>query len=194
MKTHRLALCAACVCALLASCTDRLPEPDQSSDVQMVPLELSVQASPATQTKGLIYGTRMPDGSCLGIAVTEPNLDTYCGETIMNVAYISSTIDGSQVWKPVDSPILLSTTVGYGYAYYPYSEDVTSLKEIPVKASSGHQVDYMYAKKVTNLKKSTPAANMTLNHALCAVRLSFIRGTYKGEGVITSASVKGAAE
>lgn len=191
MKTHRLALCAACVCALLASCTDRLPEPDQSSDVQKVPLELSVQASPATQTKGLIYGTRMPDGSCLGIAVTEPNLDTYCGETIMNVAYISSTIDGSQVWKPVDSPILLSTTVGYGYAYYPYSEDVTSLKEIPVKASSGHQVDYMYAKKVTNLKKSTPAANMTLNHALCAVRLSFIRGTYKGEGVITSASVKG---
>ena len=191
MKTHRLALCAACVCALLASCTDRLPEPDQSSDGQKVPLELSVQASPATQTKGPIYGTTMPDGSCLGIAVTEPNLDTYCGETIMNVPYISSTNDGSQVWKPVDSPILLSTTVGYGYAYYPYSEYVTSLKEIPVKASSDHQVDYMYAKKVTNLKKSTPTASMTLNHALCAVRLSFIRGTYKGAGVITSASVKG---
>ena len=191
MKTHRLALCAVCVCALLASCTDRLPEPENPSDDQRVPLELNVQASPATQTKGLIYGTTMPDGSCLGIAVTEPNLDTYCGETIMNVPYISSTNDGSQVWKPVDSPILLSTTVGYGYAYYPYSEDVTSLKEIPVKASSDHQVDYMYAKKVTNLKKSTPTASMTLNHALCAVRLSFIRGTYKGAGVITSASVKG---
>lgn len=191
MKTHRLALCAACICALLASCSDRLPEPDNPSDEQKVPLELDVQASPATQTKGLIYGTTMPDGSCLGIAVTEPNLDTYCGETIMNVPYISSTIDGSQVWKPVDSPILLSTTVGYGYAYYPYSEDVTSLKEIPVKASSDHQVDYMYATKVTNLKKSTPTANITLNHALCAVRLSIIRGTYKGAGVITSASVKG---
>ena len=191
MKTHRLALCAACICALLASCTDRLPEPDNPSDEQKVPLELDVQASPATQTKGLIYGTVMPDGSCLGIAVTEANLDTYCGETIINVPYISSTIDDSQIWKPVDSPILLSTTVGYGYAYYPYSEDVTSLKEIPVKASSDHQVDYMYATKVTNLKKSTPTANIALNHALCAVRLSIIRGTYKGAGVITYASVKG---
>jgi len=193
MNTHiyRLALSTAAICAFLASCDNRLPEPDVPSGVDRVPLELSVQASPATQTKGLIYGTTMPDGACLGIAVVEPDMDTYDGESYLNIPYEAITKDGAQVWKPVDSPILLSTTVGYGYAYYPYSEDVTSLKEIPVKASSDHQVDYMYAKKVTNLKKSTPTASMTLNHALCAVRLSIIRGTYKGAGVITSASVKG---
>ena len=50
--------------------------------------------------RGLIYGTTMPDGSCLGIAVTEPHLDTYCGETIINVPYISSTSDGSQEVNP----------------------------------------------------------------------------------------------
>lgn len=191
MKTHRLLLSAAAACTLLAACDDRLPEPDLPSDEERVPLELKVQASTAAQTKGLIYGTTMPDGSCLGIAVTEPGLDTYDGETIMNVPYISSTGDGSQVWNPVDEPILLSTTSGNAFAYYPYSEDVTSLKEIPVKATSDHQVDYMYAKKINSVKKSTPTASMTLNHALCAVRLSVIRGTYKGAGVITSASVKG---
>ena len=191
MKTHRLALCAACVCALLASCSDRLPEPGHSSDEEKVPLELNVQASPATQTKGLIYGTTMPNGSCMGIAVVEPDMDTYDGESYLNIPYEAVSKDGAQVWNPVGEPILLSSISGNAFAYYPYSEDVTSLKEISVKASSDHQVDYMYAKKVTNLKKSTPTASMTLNHALCAVRLSIIRGTYKEAGVITSASVKG---
>lgn len=193
MNTHiyRLALSTAAICAFLASCDNRLPEPDVPSGVDRVPLELSVQASPATQTKGLIYGTAMPDGACLGIAVVEPDMDTYDGESYLNIPYEAVTKDGAQVWNPVGEPILLSTTSGNAFAYYPYSEEVTSLKEIPVKATSDHQVDYMYAKKISSVKKSTPTASMTLNHALCAVRLSIIRGTYKGEGVITSASVKG---
>ena len=193
MNTHiyRLALSTASICAFLASCNNRLPEPDVPSREDKVPLELNVQASPATQTKGLIYGTTMPDGSCLGIAVVEPDMDTYDGESYLNIPYEAVTKDGAQVWNPVGEPILLSTTSGNAFAYYPYSEDVTSLKEIPVKATSDHQVDYMYAKKINSVKKSTPTASMTLNHALCAVRLSIIRGTYKGEGVITSASVKG---
>lgn len=193
MNTHiyRLVLSTAAICAMLASCDNHLPEPDVPSREDKVPLELNVQASPATQTKGLIYGTTMPDGSCLGIAVVEPDMDTYDGESYLNIPYEAVTKDGAQVWNPVDEPILLSTTSGNAFAYYPYSEDVTSLKEIPVKATSDHQVDYMYAKKINSVKKSTPTASMTLNHALCAVRLSIIRGTYKGEGVITSASVKG---
>lgn len=193
MNTHiyRLALSTAAICAFLASCDNRLPEPDVPSGVDRVPLELSVLASPATQTKGLIYGTAMPDGACLGIAVVEPDMDTYDGESYLNIPYEAVTKDGAQVWNPVGEPILLSTTSGNAFAYYPYSEEVTSLKEIPVKATSDHQVDYMYAKKISSVKKSTPTASMTLNHALCAVRLSIIRGTYKGEGVITSASVKG---
>ena len=193
MNTHfyRLALSTVAICAFLASCDNRLPEPDVPSREDKVPLELNVQASPATQTKGLIYGTTMPDGACLGIAVVEPDMDTYDGESYLNIPYEAITKDGAQVWNPVGEPILLSTTSGNAFAYYPYSEDVTSLKEIPVKATSDHQVDYMYAKKINSVKKSTPTASMTLNHALCAVRLSIIRGTYKGEGVITSASVKG---
>ena len=155
MKTHRLLLSAAAACILLAACDDRLPEPDIPSSEDKVPLELNVKASPATETKGLIYGTAMPDGSCLGITVVEPDLDTYDGETFVNIPYIASSSDGVQTWSPVENQILLSTTTGNGYAYYPYSEDVTNIREIPVKATSEHQVDYMYAKKVNLLRKSS---------------------------------------
>ena len=195
MNTHiyRLVLSTAAICAMLASCDNRLPEPDVPSDEDRVPLELNVKASPATQTKGLIYGTAMPDGSCLGITVVEADLDTYDGESFINIPYTASSSDGVQIWKPLKNQILLSTTTGNGYAYYPYSEDVTNIREIPVKATSEHQVDYMYAKKVNLLRKSNPTANLTLNHALCGVRLSFTRGTYAEEGVITSVSARGDA-
>lgn len=195
MNTHiyRLVLSTAAICAMLASCDNRLPEPDVPSDEDRVPLELNVKASQATQTKGLIYGTAMPDGSCLGITVVEPDLDTYDGESFINIPYTASSSDGVQIWKPLKNQILLSTTTGNGYAYYPYSEEVTNIREIPVKATSEHQVDYMYAKKVNLLRKSNPTANLTLNHALCGVRLSFTRGTYAEAGVITSVSARGDA-
>ena len=194
MKTHRLLLSAATACALLAACDNRLPEPDlPQTDDERVPLELKVKASPAKETKGLIYGTSMPEGAILGVAVVEPDLMTYDGESLMNVPYVASTKDGAQVWNPVSDPILLSATTGNGHAYYPYSEDITSLKEIPMRASSDHQVDYMYAKKVNTLRKNYPSASMTMYHAMCGVRLCIKRGTYTGEGVITAASVKGDA-
>ena len=192
MKTHRLLLSVATACALLAACDNRLPEPDLPQiNEERVPLELKVKASPATETKGLIYGTSMPEGAVLGVAVVEPNLNTYDGESLMNIPYVAAMKDGAQVWNPVNAPILLSATTGNGHAYYPYSEDITSLKEIPMRASSDHQVDYMYAKKVNTLRKNYPSAGMTMYHAMCGVRLCIKRGTYTGEGVITAASVKG---
>ena len=195
MKTHRLLLSAAAACALLAACDSRLPEPDMPDidNDERVPLELKVKASPATETKALVYGTSMPEGAVLGVAVVEPDLTTYDGETVMNVPYVASRKDGVQVWNPVNDPILLSATTGNGYAYYPYSEEVTSLKEIPMKATSDHQVDYMHAKKVSTLRKNYATASMTMYHTMCGVRLSIKRGTYTGEGVITAASIKGDA-
>ena len=99
MKTHRLLLSAAAACALLAACDSRLPEPDMpdADNDERVPLELKVKASPTTETKALVYGTSMPEGAVLGVAVVEPDLTTYDGETVMNVPYVASTKDGVQV-------------------------------------------------------------------------------------------------
>ena len=140
MKTHRLLLSAAISCALLAACDSRLPQPDMPDiDIdERVPLELKVKASPATETKALVYGTSMPEGAVLGVAVVEPNLTTYDGENLMNIPYVAATKDGAQVWNPVNDPILLSPTTGNGHAYYPYSEEIASLKEIPMMATSDH--------------------------------------------------------
>ena len=191
MKAFRRILSAAAVCSLLASCQERLPEPITLDDQDSAPLELEVIATPAGVTRGPLYDTVLPEGARIGVAIVENNLDTYNGKTIMNIPYEAKTKDGSQVWEAVSEQILLTNTSGNAYAYYPYSEDITSLKEIPIKASSTHQVDYLHAKKVSGLRKSNTKASIYFYHILGVVRLSVTRGTYTGEGVITSASVGG---
>ena len=192
MKAFRRLISAAALCSLLAACQERLPEPDSPViDEEGVPLELEVIANPASVTRGPIYETSLPEGSRIGVAIVENGLDTYDGKNLMNIPYEAKTKDGVQLWEAVNDPILLTHTTGNVYAYYPYSEDITSLKEIPLKASSTHQVDYLHAKKVGGLRKSNTKASIYFYHILGIVRLSVTRGTYTGEGVITSASVGG---
>ena len=191
MKTHRLILSAAAACALLAAC-DRLPEPEITPVDDRAPLKLKV-TSIQTPTKGTILSTVMLDDSCLGVAVMESGKTTYDGGSYLNVPYRASSSDGIQVWNPVQDPILLSNTTGYGYAYYPYSEEINTLESIPVHATSDHQIDYLISNKIYGLQKNNPNANVTMYHAISAVRLAVKRGTYEGEGVITSASIKGDA-
>ena len=192
MKAFRRLISAAALCSLLAACQERLPEPDSPViGEEGVPLELEVIANPASVTRGPIYDTSLPEGARIGVAIVENGLDTYDGKNLMNIPYEAKTKDGAQVWEAVNNPILLTHTAGNVYAYYPYSEDITSLREIPIKASSTHQVDYLHAKKVGGKRKSSPKASIYFYHILGVVRLSVTRGTYTEEGVITSASIGG---
>lgn len=191
MKSFRRLISTAAICSLLAACQERLPEPDTPIGEESVPLELEVIANPAITTRGPIYDSFLPDGARIGVGIIEKSTDTYNGKTLMNIPYEAKTKDGAQVWEPVGDPILLTNTSGNVYAYYPYSEEITSLREIPIKASSTHQVDYLHAKKVSGKSKSSPKASIYFYHILGVVRLSITRGTYKEEGIITAASVGG---
>ena len=191
MKAFRRLISVAALYSLLAACQERLSEPDRPIEEEAVPLELEVIANPAGVTRGPIYDTVLPEGARIGVAIVENNLDTYDGKNLMNIPYEAKTKDGKQVWEAVNDPILLTHTTGNVYAYYPYSEDITSLKEIPLKASSTHQVDYLHAKKVSSKRKSSPKASIYFYHILGVVRLSITRGTYEEAGVITAASIGG---
>ena len=59
---------------------------------------------------------------------------------------------------------------------------------VPVTTSS--QVDYMYAKPTAGICYGENTAQLTMNHALAAVRLSIRKGNYTGECNVTSISVK----
>ena len=191
MNINRLILCTILLCSIFTSCIQEpLPTP-KDEDNSLVPLEVMTAAPTLMQTKGAILDLSLPDGSVIGVRMLDNDSQPYDGNDYSNVPYKAVSSNGVQRWEAQEQNIYLSNTFGRAYAYYPYSEDVTSISAMRVEASSEVQKDYMYSKVAHSLRKSNPTANFTLTHALCIVRLSISRGTYTEEGRITSASVKG---
>lgn len=142
-----------------------------------------------------IASTRAPytDGKLKGdfgiMLIGKGSPDSYDGKDYANVRFTS---DGVSDCTTKDE-VLLSGTEGTLYSYYPYSETVTDLKSIAVGITEDDCTDYMYGTPVTGLDNSNASALITMNHALAAINLSIVRGTYSGTGIISKIAVSGEA-
>ena len=173
--------------ALLCSCSPAevlLPEEPQAE--QPVALELSM--STAELTKALVKDTRLPDGSSVGITIKD-DYGVYTGELFTNVKYTAQQESGNQVWSS-DSPVMLSSDTGTAYAYYPYAEACTDITAISIRANSTVQTDFMWGIPVS-VSKDNRKATLVMKHALAAVRITYVRGTYSGTGNVSKVSFGG---
>ena len=173
--------------ALLCSCSPAevlLPEEPQAE--QPVALELSM--STAELTKALVKDTRLPDGSSVGITIKD-DYGVYTGELFTNVKYTAQQESGNQVWSS-DSPVMLSSETGTAYAYYPYAETCTDISAISIRANSTVQTDFMWGIPVS-VSKDNRKATLVMKHALAAVRITYVRGTYSGTGNVSKVSFGG---
>ena len=173
--------------ALLCSCSPAevlLPEEPQAE--QPVALELSM--STAELTKALVKDTRLPDGSSVGITIKD-DYGVYTGELFSNVKYTANQESGNQVWSS-ESPVMLSSETGTAYAYYPYAEACTDISAISIRANSTVQTDFMWGIPVS-VSKDNRKATLVMKHALAAVRITYVRGTYSGTGNVSKVSFGG---
>ena len=170
----------------LSGCQEEVITPEPIPAELPVPLELSM--TPATLTKGLIKDAKLPDGASVGITVKD-SYGVYTGELFTNIKYTSKTESGKQVWSS-DSPVMLSSETGTAYAYYPYNSAIEDITAVTVKATSAIQLDCMWGQPV-NVSKDSRNARFTMKHALAAVRITYVRGSYTGEGKVTKVSFGG---
>ena len=170
----------------LSGCQEEVITPEPMPAEQPVPLELSMTT--ATLTKGLIKDSKLPDGASVGITVKD-SYGVYTGELFTNIKYTSKTESGKQVWSS-DSPVMLSSETGTAYAYYPYNSAIEDITAVTVKATSAIQLDCMWGQPVS-VSKDSRNARFTMKHALAAVRITYVRGSYTGEGKVTKVSFGG---
>lgn len=167
-------------------------EPDHKNpDGPEAPINISVTASDGTPTRGIITGTSLPDGSQIGLTFCDISGTTYQGKKYENISYTAEGSGSAQTWD-TSSPIMVANTPGTLYGYYPQSSPVTDIRKIPLTADSSTQTDYMYAEPVGDITKANPSAQIVMKHALAAIRLNVMRGTYSGTGSVSAASVSGA--
>ena len=150
--------------------------------------ELVLNMSTETITKAIIEGSRLPDNTSVGLFITDDS-GFYEPAGYKNIKYTSRSEGGAQVWES-ENPIYLSDKDATLYSYYPHIASLTSMNLLPVTASSTVQVDYMWGNPV-NVSKGNRVANITMKHALAAVRVTFVRGTYSGEGIVSKVSFSG---
>ena len=173
--------------ALLCSCSPaEVLLPEESQAEQPVALELSM--STAELTKALVKDTRLPDGSSVGITIKD-DYGVYTGELFTNVKYTAQQESGNQVWSS-DSPVMLSSETGTAYAYYPYADACTDISAISIRANSTVQTDFMWGIPVS-VSKDNRKATLVMKHALAAVRITYVRGTYSGTGNVSKVSFGG---
>lgn len=168
------------------SCNEEIIVPDAEPAETTAALELSMTT--ATLTRGLIKDTQLPDGASVGITVKD-DYGIYTGELFTNIKYTAQSESGNQTWI-TDSPIMLSSETGTAYAYYPYNSAIEDITAVTVKASSNIQIDCMWGQPVS-VSKDSRNARFTMKHALAAVRITYVRGSYTGVGKVTKVSFGG---
>ena len=173
---------------LISACTTFTACNEETEDVfnTQSKLNLKVQTA-AIKTRGLIESATLPDASQIGLMLVDASGTTYDTKTYNNIKATASTGKTPQTWT-LDSQVLLSSTDGTLYGYYPYNSSVTDLTKVPVNAG---ETDYMYATPAEELNDGSYNANVTMNHALAAIRLKIVRGTYTAAGSVTNLAIKG---
>ena len=170
----------------LYGCQEEILTPEPIPSDPAVPLEISM--STAELTKALVKETKLPDGSSVGITIKD-DYGVYTGELFTNVKYTAQLESGNQVWSS-DSPVMLSSETGTAYAYYPYAEACTDIRAISIRANSTVQTDFMWGIPVS-VSKDNRKATLVMKHALAAVRITYVRGTYSGTGNVSKVSFGG---
>ena len=179
-------LSALSIAAALSSCSPQDITPPLIEEETLVPLELELATH--TVTRAIVEGTTLPTASSVGITVRD-SYGAYAGEEYTNIKYTSKEVSGSDVWE-CDSPIMLSPQTGTLYSYYPYAEACSDISAISIRANSTVQTDFMWGTPVS-VSKDNRHASIKMNHALAAVRITYVRGTYSGTGNVSKVSFGG---
>ena len=147
---------------ITTSCTD---EADTFAS-KGASLQLEVKTA-GIKSRGLIESTTLPDGHSIGLSLVDAGGSTYDNISYQNIQATASTGATPQTWT-LASDMLLSSTSGTLYGYYPHSGTVDDITQVPVTAG---ETDYMYATPVTGINENKNKATVTMNHALTAIRV-----------------------
>ena len=187
----KLGLMAVAVCSAFAvsSCTD-----DEVLDrADKTPLQISVNTVSGV-SRSLIHDDFLPGGSSIGLSLynSADGLD-YDNQGYANVKFTATGDGADQTWGTTGLAPSVSANEATLVAYYPYNDDQDlDLTAVPVETAS--QTDYMFSGPVAGINNTNAdKVEITMHHALTAVRVQLVLGNYSGKADVTDISVSSPA-
>lgn len=186
MNRYIILMLAAIIFTAACSPTEHLPTGMTAKEA-----ELTISVNTQEHTRAMITDSMLPDGAELCIGIFNPDGSNYMGKNYGHLYFKAENGPGTQIWKP-SGQVLLGESEGVLYAYYPYSMySGGNIRHIFVEADSYTQDDFMYAGPYTGLNMDNKHVDITLKHALAAIKLTTRRGSYEGAGAIRSIGLGG---
>ena len=153
-------------------------------------LQVSVNANGPCLSRTVIHDEWLPDGSTIGVSLFNANNNgIYEDKDYNNIMFTASGSKSEQKWSG-NKTVLLSDNQAELVAYYPWSEKVNDLSEIPVEVKS--QTDYMYSTLMSGYSNAKPEAEITMYHALTAIRVRLVLGEYSTAQKVSEVAVSSA--
>ena len=122
----------------------------------------------AELTKAAIKDTKFPTDQAVSIGLFLVG-DGYTDAKYSNIKCTKLAGFDSFSYPQIE---LIGGKTATVYAYYPYKEGITDVEQIPVASSVGGN-DWMWATPITDVSTDKPAIDLTLNHALALVEITF---------------------
>ena len=153
--------------------------PEISGSVLHITANIDNPSSRAMNTN-----TSFVNGDGVGVMVKDAMNEQYLDYSHLQFTY---DLNGTGEWQ-CDKTVLLMDAKATLYGYYPYQNNC-DMTAIQVDMTAADQTDWMYATPVNRVNKDNADINMTFNHMLANIRLVIEKGTYTGNGNITSVSL-----
>lgn len=185
-KTFIMNIAVMAVSYMAVSCSNEEAEVLEINNAHVRDLNIGTTIGWSNISRSIQKGTYLPENSSIGVTLVETDGTDYDNIGYSNVKYTAVGTEESQKWTG-ESKVMLSSTEGKAVAYYPYSSSVTDITKIPVETES--QTDYMYSGWASGLSNATPTVNFKMKHALSAVSVTIIKGTYTGTGKVSGISM-----
>ena len=139
------------------------------------------------EARAIFTESTLPNGNPVGVKLDDSNETAY--DKYTNITFTGSDDDkGQQVWTPSEA-VVLGPTKATLYAYYPCT-GAESIDAISVDMTAEDQTDWLYATPVENVNEDNASHAVTMNHALANINLTINRGSYVGDGNISSITVQ----
>ena len=175
---------------LMASCSNELDMPQNTVLEGNTPLKISVTDQPISKATGQSSGTSLSTGAEIGVFVTTEDGASYDSQDYNNIKFTSSGTGVNQTWAYDEAtPVMLSSTKGKVYAYYPRQTSGASLSSITI-SNDGN--DWMYTRTaVSNVSMLNPTASLAMEHAMSIIRVKVVATNSSSTGTVSQLTLDG---
>ena len=104
-----------CIGAVFTACSDD----EVVNQADKAPLQISVNAKVAKQSRAIVHGEWLPSGSSIGVSLFTPVGDDYDEQGYYNIQYKATGTEEDQVWSSMGVTPTISANEAALIAYQP---------------------------------------------------------------------------